>query len=611
MPPLETDKLSSFRIFLFAVALLGLSAGFAAPLAGLADWQGLIWGAAAALVLASLLSEIVTSLARGEVGLDIVAGLSISAALVFGETLAAGVVALMYAGGQLLEDYAANRARADMKALLARVPKTALRYDDGHLREVAIDAIVTGDRLLIRQGDIVPVDGRISSGKALLDNAALTGESVPQRLLEGQEVQSGARSLDTAFDMVATRPASESTYAGIVRLVQAAQAAKAPMVRLADRYALVFLAVTVALAGGTWAFTGDHIRMLAVLVSATPCPLILAVPVAIISGMGKAARRGVLMKGGPVLETMARATSLVIDKTGTLTRGRAELAGIVPAAEWSAEEMLRLAASLEQASAHVTAASIVEAARERGLHLSFPEAVRETAGEGLTGMVEGRAVTAGGHDFVARSLGGDPVPRPDHPPGTAIAALAISGRFAGHLLLADAVRDETPAALAQLREAGIRRIILASGDAQAVVDRVGSELGLDIRKGELKPEEKVRIVLEERKHGVSLMVGDGVNDAPALAAADVGISMGATGSAAAAESADAVLLVDDLTRLAQGLSAARRARAIALQSVAIGLGLSFTAMIGAAFGYITVVEGALIQEAIDVAVILNALRALR
>ena len=602
--------MNKFRIFLFAVALLGLAAGFLAPFLGLELYQGLIWGAAAGVVLAALLSEIISSLLRGEVGLDLVAGLSITAALIFGETLAAGVVSLMYAGGQLLEDFAANRARADMRALLARVPKTALRYDDGHLAEVAIDAIIPGDRLLIRQGDIVPVDGRITSGKALLDLAALTGESVPARSLEGQGVQSGARSLDTAFDMVADKPASESTYAGIVRLVEAAQAAKAPMVRLADRYALAFLAVTVALAGATWFMTGDHIRMLAVLVSATPCPLILAVPVAIISGMGKAARRGVLMKGGPVLETMARAVTLVIDKTGTLTRGRAELSAIISAGELAEGEVLRLAASLEQASAHVTAASIVEAAHDRALRLSFPQMVRETAGEGLTGEVEGHDVIVGGHDFVARQLGLT-LERPAHPPGTSLAAVAVSGRLAGHLLLADAVREETPAALASLRAVGISRIVLASGDAQAVVDRVGAYLGLDVLRGGLTPPEKVAIVLEERKAGVTLMVGDGVNDAPALAAADVGISMGATGSAAATESADAVLLVDDLTRLAEGLSAARRARAIAVQSVMVGLGLSFAAMLGAAFGYVSVVQGALIQEAIDVAVILNALRALR
>jgi P-type E1-E2 ATPase len=351
-------------------------------------------------------------------------------------------------------------------------------------------------------------------------------------------------------------------------------------------------------------------RMLAVLVSATPCPLILAVPVAIVSGMGKAARRGVLMKGGPVLETMARASTLVIDKTGTLTRGRAALSAIRPTGQLSEDEVLRLAASLEQASAHVTAASIVEAAHDRGLRLSFPQKVRETAGEGLAGEVEGQNVVVGGHDFVARQIGLT-LDRPAHTPGMALAAVAVAGRLAGHLLLADAVRQETPAALASLRAAGISRIVLASGDAQAVVDRVGGDLGLDVLRGGLTPPEKVAIVLEERRNGITLMVGDGVNDAPALAAADVGISMGATGSAAATESADAVLLVDDLTRLAEGLSAARRARAIAVQSVFVGLGLSFAAMLAAAFGYINVVQGALLQEAIDVAVILNALRALR
>ncbi len=603
--------MSRLRIVLFVIAALGLAGGFAAPFLGVEFLRPWIWGAAAGLVLLSLLSEIVTSLLKGEVGLDIVAGLSISAALVFGETLAAGVVALMYAGGQLLEEIAANRARADMRALLARVPKTALRYDDGHLREAAIDDLRKGDRLLVRQGDIVPADGRLSSGKALLDMAALTGESVPVRALEGEEVQSGARSLDTAFDMVVLRPASESTYAGIVRLVQAAQAAKAPMVRLADRYAVVFLAITVALAGGTYLVTGDHMRMLAVLVSATPCPLILAVPVAIISGMGKAARRGLLMKGGPVLETMARATTLVIDKTGTLTKGRADVAEIVPAGRWSTDEMLRLAASLEQASAHVTAASIVEAARARGLHLSHPKDVRETAGEGLIGTVDGHVVIIGGHDFVHRQLGQGDVAKPVHLPGMALAALAISGEFAGNILLADAVRAETPRALADLRAGGINRIVLASGDSQAVVDRIGEELPLDVLRGELTPQEKVAIVLAEHKHAVTLMVGDGVNDAPALAAADVGISMGATGSAAASESADAILLADDLTRLAEGLAAARRARAIAVQSVVAGLGMSFAAMLAAALGYLTVVQGALLQEVIDVAVILNALRALR
>ncbi len=405
------------RIALFALAALGLAAGFAAPVLGLPDMQDWIWGGTAAILLAFLLREIVTSLLKGDVGLDLVAGLSMSAALAFGETLAAAVVGLMYAGGQLLEDYAANRARADMGALLARAPKAALRYADGRLDEVAIDDIRPGDRLLVRQGDVVPVDGHVASGRALLDLSALTGESLPVPRAPGEDLASGAMSLDGAFDMIAARAANESTYAGIIRMVKAAQDAKAPMARLADRYAVWFLGLTVALAGGTYLVTQDHIRMLAVLVSATPCPLILAVPVAIISGMGKAARRGLLMKGGPVLETMARATGLVIDKTGTLTKGKAELAEILPVDGWHAEEMLRLAASLEQASSHVMARALVAAARARGLPLQFPEDVHETAGEGLSGHVEGHKLLVGGHDFVRRALHRKELPKPELQPG--------------------------------------------------------------------------------------------------------------------------------------------------------------------------------------------------
>jgi heavy metal translocating P-type ATPase len=596
----------------FAVSALGLGLGFLAPVLGYQDYQVWLWGVSGGLTLAVLLHEIVTSLLAREVGLDIAAGLSMSTALAFGETLAAAVVGLMYSGGQLLENFAAGRAQADMRALLERVPKTALRYDDGHLAEVPIDSLVPGDRLLIRQGDIVPADGVVmKNGRALLDLAALTGESVPVRKAGGEEISSGARSIDTAFDMTVLRPAAESTYAGIVRMVKAAQAAKAPMVRLADRYAIWFLAVTVTLAGGTYLLTHDHIRMLAVLVSATPCPLILAVPVAIISGMGKAARRGVLMKGGPVLETMARASALVIDKTGTLTRGKAELTEILPLDGFAADDILRHAASLEQASTHVIGRSIIEAAQERGLVLAMPEDVHETAGEGLSGRVGGHKVVVGGHGFVTRMLKRKALPKPDLPPGTVLVTVAISGRLAGHLVLADAMRAETPAALRRLRAAGIRRIVLASGDTQAIVDHIGEGAGLDVIKGDLSPGEKVDTVLRERENGVVLMAGDGVNDAPALAAADVGIAMGATGSAAASESADAVLLVDDLTRLAEAVETAKRARAIALQSVYAGLGLSHAAMIAAALGYLPVVQGALLQEVIDTAVILNALRALR
>ena len=603
--------LNSYKLVLAGLAVAGLGAGFALPHLGAGGWQSVTWGVTAGLVLAVLFADIFNSLRRGEFGLDLVAALSMSLAIYFGETLAAAVVAVMYSGGELLEDFAERRARSEMQSLLGRVPKVALRYLDGHLAETPIELLVPGDRILVRQGEIVPVDGQVAQGSALLDQSVITGESVPVRRHEGDEVLSGSTSLDMAFDVRATRTAADSTYSGIVRLVQAAQEAKAPMVRLADRFALWFMGLTLLLAGAAWLVSHDHLRMLAVIISATPCPLILAVPIAVISGISKAARRGVLIKGGPVLETLARATALVIDKTGTLTAGQAGLIDIVVAGHRKADDILRLAASLDQASGHVIAASLVEAARARGLKLSAPSDARETGGEGIEGRVEAHRVIAGGKDFVRRKLKLRQLKTPDAAAGAVIVTVAIDGRVAGHLILADALRPDAGRALRHLREAGIGRIVLASGDSAPVVNRIAGQLQLDEVRSELGPAGKVAIVLAERRHGVVLMAGDGVNDAPALAAADVGISMGARGSPAAAEAADAVLLVDDLDRLAEAVTIAKRSRNIALQSVYVGLGLSTAAMVAAAFGYLKVVEGALFQEVIDVAVILNALRALR
>ncbi len=603
--------LNRLKLLLVFVSAAGLAAGFLAPFIAMAAWQSAAWRLAAAIILVFLLKDIFFSLRRGEYGLDIVAALSMSTALYFGETLAAAVVALMYAGGKLLEDFAEARARSEMNSLLGRAPKRALRYFDGQLAEVDIEQLVPGDRILVRQGEIVPVDGKVVHGKALLDQSIITGESVPVYRKAGDDVLSGSSSLDTAFDMTVMRSAAESTYSGIVRLVQAAQRAKAPMVRLADRFALWFLALTVLLAGGTWIVTGEHLRMLAVLVSATPCPLILAVPIAIISGISKSARRGVLVKGGPVLETLARASVLVSDKTGTLTEGRARLVDILVSGRREGDEILRLAASLDQASGHVIAASVVEAAYARGQTLSMPVHAKETAGAGIEGRVDGKRVIVGSSDFVRRKIRLRSLHKPIAPPGSVVVAVAVDGHLAGHLILADALRHDAGRALARLREAGFARLVLASGDHREVVEAIASLLDLDDTRFELLPNEKVGVVVAERANGVVLMAGDGVNDAPALAAADVGISMGARGSPASAESADAVLLVDSLERIAEAVEIARRSRKIALQSVYAGLTLSLGAMIAASFGYLEVVEGALFQEVIDVAVILNALRALR
>jgi heavy metal translocating P-type ATPase len=600
-----------FKLTLVTVSLLGLVAGFLVPELGLAPWQETVWAGAAFAVLAVLLFDIVSSLSRGEFGLDIVAALSMSAAIYFGEALAAAVVSLMYSGGQLLEDYAQARARAEMKHLLARVPKRALRYDNGQLEDTPIDRIRPGDRLLVRQGETVPVDGVVGSGTALLDRSALTGESVPVKRKVGEPVESGSTSVDMAFDMVATRRADQSTYSEIVRLVEQAARSKAPMVRLADRYAIWFLALTVVIAGLAYVTSGDELRMLAVLVAATPCPLILAVPVALVSGISRTAARGVLIKSGAVLEKLSQASALVIDKTGTLTHGKAELIEIHTVGKLASDEVLRLAASLDQASGHVIAKSIVEAAQGRGLMLTMPNGAQEEGGAGVAGRIGKHHVMVGSADFVRRKLRRKTLALPDAAPGTMMAAVAVDRKLAGFLLMADPIRADASAALLRLRQAGIRHIVLASGDHAPIVNKVGAELGLDEIHAELTPQQKVGVVAAQHRKSVVIMAGDGVNDAPALAASDIGIAMGARGSPASAEAADAVLLTDNLERIAEAVEIAKRSRRIALESVWVGLGLSLSAMTAAAFGYLPVLQGALLQEAIDVAVILNALRALR
>ncbi|MGE5771227.1 MAG: heavy metal translocating P-type ATPase [Hyphomicrobiales bacterium] len=601
------------RPFLAGFAALGLAVGIIARLAGHDDWSGPIWAVVTVPVLVALLIEIVTSLWRGDVGLDIVAALSMSAALAFGENLAASIVALMYAGGQYLESFAERAARREMTALLSRVPRTAVRHRNGQLEEVPLDVILPGDRLLVRRGDVVPVDGTVVEGVAVLDQSALTGESLPAQFKLGEAILSGSTNAGEAFDMDATRRAAESTYAGIVRLVEAAQRSRAPMSRLADRYAIVFLAVTVVLAGAAWWFTGDPIRAVAVLVVATPCPLILAVPVAIVAGLSRAAKLGILIKGGKAIETLARVRSLVIDKTGTLTVGQARIVATRVTDGMTHGELLRIAASLDQASKHVIAQTIVTEARNKGLALAIPSDVVETPGEGVVGQVEGRRVVVGGLHFIAAKIGEtdvSPTAR-NRLPGEMAVAVAVDGRLAGTLVLADELRAGTEAMLHELRGIGIERIVLATGDRRDVARFITTGLSIDLVRSELTPDQKILVVLSERKNGPVMMVGDGVNDAPALAAADVGVAMGAKGAAASAEAADVVLLVDQLDRILPAMRIARRSRFIALQSVVAGIGLSALAMVAASFGFLAPAEGAVLQEVIDVAVIFNALRALR
>ncbi len=609
------DRRRTSNLLLCANSALTLAAGLAAAWGAsprLAQW---LWITGALPVLAALAAGLISRILRRDFGLDVIALLSILGALALGENLTAAVIALMFATGQALEDYAQARARKEMSALLSRAPRTANRYEDGGICQVPVAAVNPGDRLLVRVGEIIPVDGIIISGSAVLDESALTGEPLPVRREPGDTVRSGGTNAAGPFDVLATTSAAESTFAGIVRLVGTAQQAKAPAARLADRYALLFVPLSLAVAGLAWLAARDPARALAVLVVATPCPLILAVPVAVVSGMSRCAARGVLVKGGAVIERFAQARSLFFDKTGTLTGGRARLVSIEADPRFGSGEVLRLAASLDQLSQHVLAAAIVSCARDRGQPLSLPTGVEERPGAGITGTVDGRRVVVGNHAYVLEfaadaEWSGRFLQRMGYEGATGV-FVAIDGTMAGALLLADEIRPDTPRALRLLRKAGIERIVMLTGDRRDTAETIGAVLGVDAVFAEQAPADKLNAIKASPTGGTAIMVGDGVNDAPALAAADVGVAMGARGTAASAEAAGVVLLVDRLDRLAEALHIARRTRAIAVESVALGMGLSLAAMAVAALGYLPPVEGAVLQEGIDVVTIVNALRALR
>lgn len=602
------------RYGLVAVAVTGLVLGLAATFSGHNDVASWVWGLATVPVVAALAVGIVRDLAAGRMGVDAVAFVSMTAALALGETLAGIVVAIMYAGGNVLEAIAVARAERDLRALADRAPRTAHRLRDDQIEDIPSEAIAVGDMLLVRAGEIVPVDGLSASAEALIDESALTGEPLPVLHRTGEAVRSGTVNAGEAFEMRASATAGESTYAGIVRLVTAAQTAKAPFIRIADRYALLLLPATLVIAAVAYLWSGDPIRALAVLVASTPCPLILAAPVAFIAGVSQAARHGILVKGGGALEALAGAHTVMFDKTGTLTVGGARLVAIEAAPGETADTVLRLAASLEQASHHVVAMAIVGTAVERQLTLTVPETVRESLGSGLEGAVEGQSLRAGSQAFVFGTA---------RLPGWAVRALrraswrsalsvfvARDGQPIGALLLADELRRDTPRAIRTLRAAGIARIIMVTGDRADAAETIGAALDLDAVLADRAPADKVDAVATEQRLNPTLMVGDGINDAPALAAASIGIAMGARGASASSQAADVVILVDRLDRVATAVTIARRARRIAIESIIVGMALSGLAMVAAAFGLLTPVAAALLQEGIDVAVILNALRAL-
>lgn len=560
------------------------------------------------------LVQMIREMLHGRFGLDVLAIVAMAATLAVGEYIAALIIVLMLSGGEALEDFAAGRAKRELTALLERSPQSAHRVTvdgDGEaetVRDVPVDEVAVGDLLLIRPSEIVPVDCEMLTEEASFDESSLTGESLPVTRRAGETVLSGAVNGSHIVRARAVRRSADSQYQQILMLVRQAQESRAPVVRLADRFAIPFTIVSLLLAGAAWALSGEAVRFAEVLVLATPCPLLIAAPVAFLGGLSRSAKAGIVLKGGAVVETLSRVRSAAFDKTGTLTRGRPALVDVRPAHGFTAEELLGLAASAEQYSSHALADGIRAAARERGLPLLTAEDASEVATNGVSARIGGRTVVVGKPAYIASLV--PEFSRTGLAAGEAAAYVAIDGRHAGALVLADAPRAESRGVVSWLTGHGVDQVVMLTGDAHATASSIAEAVGIGDVRAELLPDDKVRLARDLHPRPL-VMVGDGVNDAPVLAASDVGIAMGAKGATAAGEAADAVILVDSLTRVVQAIEIGRHTVRVALTAIWIGIGLSVALMIIAMTGVIPAVVGALVQELVDLATILYALRALR
>jgi heavy metal translocating P-type ATPase len=562
--------------------------GLAAPaLGGLLHLVGAgvagddVWAVATAILASELLGEVIqTVFVERRMGVDTIALVAMVGSLALGEYLAGMIVGLMFSGGGALEDWAATRATRELTELIQRVPKVAqLRRGDA-VEEVPIDQVQPGDVVLVRTGEVVPVDGKLVSGEAVLDTSTLSGEPLPETVGTGMDVRSGTANAGAPFDLRASKPAAESSYAALVRLVERSQVERAPFVRMADRYAAFFLPATLLIAAAAWAISGDAVRGLSVVVVATPCPLILAAPIALVSGVSRAAKSGVIVKGAAAIEKLGESRTVLFDKTGTLTVGTPEVREVLSADGAQPGELLRLAASVDRYSAHVLGQALVRAAGESDLKLSTPKEVSEDPGQGIRGLVDGHTVAVGSRKFL-EDLGvpADQLRAPalvtGRGSGEARVNVSVDGHAGGVIVMADELRPDAREVIGRLRSEGIRYVAMASGDRRSVAERVGRELGLDRIYAELAPEDKLEVVRrmrDEPQLRSVVMVGDGVNDAPALALADVGVAMGAASATVAAETADAVITVDRIGRVADAVHAGRRSLHIARQSVLFGMG---------------------------------------
>ncbi|MFD1486238.1 heavy metal translocating P-type ATPase [Lacticaseibacillus baoqingensis] len=583
---------------LIAVAGVGAAALFLAFGLNQVQWaQGLITVAGGILALLMFV-DMVQTLRSGTFGVDLLAITAVVATLAVGEYWAALIVLLMLTGGDALEDYASQVANRDLRQLLDNSPTTAHRLENDRLVDVAVDAVAVGDIVVVKPGELVPVDGQVTDGVSLVDEASLTGESRPVEKAPGDDLLSGTVNGDVALTMTVTKPAKDSQYQGIVRLVKESEAHPARFVRMADRYAVPFTVIAYVIAGIAWALSGDPVRCAQVLVVASPCPLILAAPVAMVSGMSRTSRNGVIVKSGTTIEKLAAAKTVAFDKTGTLTQGVLAVAAIQTVADYSQQELLHLAASAEQQSAHILARSLVQASGDQ--HLLATTGVAEVTGAGVQATVAGHFVRVGKADFAQA---------PEAQPATAV-YVNVDGAYAGYITFTDRTRPEARRTIAALHDLGVQDAMMISGDAQAVADAVAQEVGIDHVFAKQLPADKLAVLATvPQARRPLIMVGDGVNDAPSLATADVGIAMGAHGSTAASDSADAVILADDLTKVASAVVIAQDTMRVAKEAVGIGIAICTLFMLIASFGVIPTIIGALLQEVVDTVTIVYALRA--
>lgn len=584
---------------LLAITLLSLVSGLALTQGSIQSVISFAIGAAVGFVLSLVL--VIRAIRLGEFGSDVLALIAIAATAATGEWIAASVISVMLATGRALERWAEGRARTQLESLLARAPQVAHVVDAaGNITDLPLSKVTIGSRILVRSGEVVPLDGTVV-GEGTFDESALTGEPIPQFVANGEEVPSGVVNSSASVELITTKTTQTSTYSALVRLVEQAQASSANGVRVANKWAVRFVPFALLLAAGTWLVTGETSAAVAVIVAATPCPLILAVPVAIIAGMSKAAAHGAIIKGGAALELLARAKTVLVDKTGTLTQGGPKVSWVVAAPNTDAALTLKLAASLEQQSPHVVALSIINEAKRRNLSLLTASDVVEEHGVGLTGVVDGHKVRV--------SQPSQKLPDWAKLESALLVAVEVDGELQMVIGLDDPLRDEAQGTMAALRQMGVDRIVLVSGDRQSTAESVGLAVGVDEVFAECTPQGKLEIVHAEMlaTTGTVIAVGDGINDAPALAAASVGVAMGARGATAASEAADVVIVEDSIKHLATAVLISKGARARALQAAGVGMSLAVAAMIAASLGLINATAAAVSQEFIDMAAILWAL----